>query len=149
MGRPKGQGGFSTFKMRAGCSPFDTLLALPLSLNYHQISSNTHLISSAAIASPLIKNAGQAKRYDLFDIKNVFVWSRVFTVTNVIQFYVVFLSLLCNQHKLSRVMRKLAFCIWENKGAYQLHGNHAANQHLFHYIESTIHLLLKSKISSL
>ena len=31
LGRPKGQGGFPIFKMRTGCSPFDALLALPLS----------------------------------------------------------------------------------------------------------------------
>ena len=47
-------------------------------------------------------------------------------------------------------MRKLAFCKWENKGADQLQGNHAADQRLsFCYIESTIPLLPKSEISNL
>ena len=47
-------------------------------------------------------------------------------------------------------MRKPAFCIWENKSAGQLHGNHTADQHLcFCYMDSTIPLLLKTKISSL
>ena len=32
------------------------------------------------------------------------------------------------QTYLSHVMRKPAFCICENKGADQLHGNHAADQ---------------------
>ena len=38
--------------------------------------------------------------------------------------------------------------ICENKGANQLHGNHAADQHLcFRYIDSTISLLPKFEIS--
>ena len=42
---------------------------------------------------------------------------------------------------LSRVVRKPAFCIWENKAADQLRSNCAADQRLcFHYIESTIPL---------
>ena len=44
-------------------------------------------------------------------------------------------------------MRKPAFCICENKGADQLHGNCAADQGLcFRYIDSTIPLLTKSEI---
>ena len=51
---------------------------------------------------------------------------------------------------LSRVMRKPTFCICENKGADQLRGNREADQCLcFRYIDSTISLLSKSKISSL
>ena len=47
-------------------------------------------------------------------------------------------------------MRKLAFCIWENKDADQLRGNRKADQHLcFRYTDSTIPLLTKSEISSL
>ena len=39
----------------------------------------------------------------------------------------------------SRIMRKPAFYIYENKGADQLCGNHAADQHLcFRYTDSTI-----------
>ena len=50
----------------------------------------------------------------------------------------------------SLVMRKLAFCICENKDADQLHSNREANQPLcFRYTESTIPLLPKSEISSL
>ena len=46
----------------------------------------------------------------------------------------------------SRVMRKPAFCICENKGADQRCGNRAADQHLcFPYIDSTIFLLLESE----
>ena len=56
---------------------------------------------------------------------------------------------LSNQY-LSRVMRKLAFCISENKGADQLHGNHAADQRLcFRNIEGTIPLLPKSQFKPL
>ena len=51
---------------------------------------------------------------------------------------------------MSRVMRKPAFCIRENIDADQLHGNREADQRLcFHYIDSTIPLLSKSKISIL
>ena len=51
---------------------------------------------------------------------------------------------------LSLVMRKLAFCICENKDTDQLHGNREADQQLcFRYIESTIPLLSKSELSSL
>ena len=47
-------------------------------------------------------------------------------------------------------MRKPAFHICKNKGADQLPGNHAADQHLsFPYIYSTIPLLPKSENSSL
>ena len=55
----------------------------------------------------------------------------------------------CSAH-LSRVMRKPAFCICENKDADQLRGNREADQRLcFNYIDSTIPLLSKSVISSL
>ena len=47
-------------------------------------------------------------------------------------------------------MRKHNFCMYENKGADQLHHNRAADQHIcFHYIDSTIPLLHKSEISTL
>ena len=47
-------------------------------------------------------------------------------------------------------MRKPAFCNGENKDADQLCGNREADQRLcFHYKDSTIPLLSKSKISSL
>ena len=51
---------------------------------------------------------------------------------------------------LSRVMRKPTFCICEYKDADQLRGNLEADQRLyFCYLDSTIHLLTKSEISSL
>ena len=51
---------------------------------------------------------------------------------------------------LSRAVRKPAFCIRENKDADQLRGNREADQRLcFRYIDSTIPLLSKSKISIL
>ena len=51
---------------------------------------------------------------------------------------------------MSRVVRKPAFCICENKDADQLRGNREADQRLcFRYMESTIPLLPKSEISSL
>ena len=47
-------------------------------------------------------------------------------------------------------MRKLAFCICENKEAEQLSGNHKADQRLcFQYTDRTIPLLPKTAISSL
>ena len=50
----------------------------------------------------------------------------------------------------SLVMRKLAFCICENKDADQLRGNRKADQRLcFRYTDNTISLLPKSEISSL
>ena len=51
---------------------------------------------------------------------------------------------------LSRTMRKLEFCLCENKGADQLCCNCEADQRLcFRYTDSTIPLLLKYKISSI
>ena len=51
---------------------------------------------------------------------------------------------------MSRVVRKPAFCICENKDADQLRGNREADQRLcFRYIDSTIPLLPKYEISSL
>ena len=61
--------------------------------------------------------------------------------------------------KMSRVMRKLDFCLCENKGVDQLHSNCEADQQLrsnceadqhlcFRYTDSTIPLPLKSEISS-
>ena len=50
---------------------------------------------------------------------------------------------------LSRILRKPDFCQCENKGADQLRSNCEADQRLcFCYTDSTISLLLKSKISS-
>ena len=50
----------------------------------------------------------------------------------------------------SRVVRKPAFCICENKDADQLRGNREAGQRLcFRYIDSTIPLLPKYESSSL
>ena len=46
-------------------------------------------------------------------------------------------------------MRKLAFCIYENKDADQLRGNRVADQRLcFRYIDRTIPLLSKSQIQA-
>ena len=54
-----------------------------------------------------------------------------------------------NEHYLSCVVRKPAFCICENKGADQLRGNREADQRLcFLYMDSAILLLFKSEISS-
>ena len=51
---------------------------------------------------------------------------------------------------MSRFVRKPALCIRKNKDADQLRGNREADQHLcFLYIDSTIPLLSKSKISIL
>ena len=51
---------------------------------------------------------------------------------------------------MSRVMRKPAFCICENKDADELRGNRTADQRLcFPYIDSTIPLLPNSEFSSL
>ena len=46
-------------------------------------------------------------------------------------------------------MRKLDFCVFENKGADQLCSNCTADQRLcFHFMDSTLLLLPKSKTSS-
>ena len=51
---------------------------------------------------------------------------------------------------MSRVVRKPAFCICENKDADQLRGNREADQRLcLRYTGSTIPLLPKFEISSL
>ena len=56
----------------------------------------------------------------------------------------------CDTDLKSLGMRNPAFCICENKGAYQLRGKREADQRLcFRYTDSTISLLPKSEISSL
>ena len=60
-----------------------------------------------------------------------------------------FLSGWYTSTNLSRIVRKLDFCLGENKGADQLRGNREADQRLcFRYTDSTISLLLKSEIAS-
>ena len=55
-----------------------------------------------------------------------------------------------NTFKLSRIVRKPAFCICENKDADQLHGNREADQRLcFRYKDNSITLLPKYEILSL
>ena len=50
-----------------------------------------------------------------------------------------------HQDEMSRIVRKPAFCICENKDADQLRGNREADQRLcFRYTDSTIPLLPKS-----
>ena len=52
--------------------------------------------------------------------------------------------------EVSRVMRKLAFCICENNDADQLRGNREVDQRLcFRYLASAIPLLPKYKTSSI
>ena len=54
------------------------------------------------------------------------------------------------EKQMSRVMRKPTLCICEYKDADQLCGNREDDQRLcFRYVNSTISLLSKSKISSL
>ena len=56
----------------------------------------------------------------------------------------------CCSNFMSRVVRKPAFCICENKDADQLRGNREADQRLcFRYSDCTIPLLPTSEISSL
>ena len=51
---------------------------------------------------------------------------------------------------MSRIVRKVALCICENKDADQLRGNRKADQRLcFRYMDSKISPLRKYKISSL
>ena len=51
--------------------------------------------------------------------------------------------------EMSHIVRKRTFCIYENKDADQLRGNREADQRLcFCYIDSTVPLLPKSRISS-
>ena len=55
----------------------------------------------------------------------------------------------CYELNLSLMVRKQAFCICENQDADQLCGNREADQRLcFRYIDSTIPLLPKYKISN-
>ena len=73
-------------------------------------------------------------------------------LTSILQQYLYFLyeNGQLFKYNMSRIMRKPPFCICENKDADQLRGNREADQRLcFHYIDSTIPLLPKSKISSL
>ena len=59
----------------------------------------------------------------------------------------IFFDYILHNHDLSRIVRKPAFCICENKDADQLRGNREADQRLcFRYIGSTTPLLSKSEI---
>ena len=54
-----------------------------------------------------------------------------------------------NLRHMSRIVRKRDYCLCENKDADQLRGNREADQRLcFRYTDSTIPLLLISKVSS-
>ena len=69
-------------------------------------------------------------------------------VTNVMQ--TVRVLIILGVSHLSRVVRKPAFCICENKDADQLRGNREADQRLcFRYTDSTTPLLPKYEITSL
>ena len=62
--------------------------------------------------------------------------------------YTIFVFPNSHEHILSRILRKREFCLCENKCADQLRSNCKADQRLcFHYTDSTIPLLLKSKTS--
>ena len=78
-------------------------------------------------------------------IKNHINWIGVFSVGTYIRPFIHFVArFICGLH-LSRVMRKPTICICENKDAYR-----EADQRLcFRYLDSTISLLPKYKISSL
>ena len=65
------------------------------------------------------------------------------------QHFLAITSRLGSYYYLSRLMGKPTICIGKNKDADQLRGNCKADQRLcFRYSDSTIPLLLKSKISS-
>ena len=58
-------------------------------------------------------------------------------------------DVMLTQYNLSRVVRKPAFSICENKDANQLRGDREADQRLcFRYMDSTIFLLPKSKFQT-
>ena len=65
-------------------------------------------------------------------------------------FYISKNGFTCDMGHMSRVVRKPAFCICENKDADQLRGNREADQRLcFRHMDSAIPLLSRSEISSL
>ena len=71
-------------------------------------------------------------------------------IKHYVRFSFLFVQTVQVEYYLSRVMRKPAFCICENKDADQLRGNREADQRLcFRYIDSSVPLLSKSEISSL
>ena len=79
---------------------------------------------------------------------------KVFTVDNMNSYEMLFQNyynrIRSSYDMMSRVVRKPAFCICENKDPDQLRGNREADQCLcFRYIDSTIPQLPKYKISSL
>ena len=65
------------------------------------------------------------------------------------QYYNIWQTSNCSVIYMSRVVRKPAFCICENKDADQLRGNREADQRLcFRYLDSTIHILPKSNFQA-
>ena len=82
--------------------------------------------------------------------ESVFVAAHTSAGKTVVAEYAIALSLKHMTRYMSRVVRKPAFGLCENKDADQLQGNREADQRLcFRYMDSTIPLLLKSEISSL
>ena len=80
--------------------------------------------------------------------KAMFLMKWLICACNIVHCHSIEISI--EQNQLSCIVRKPDFCICENKDADQLRGNREADQRLcFRYMDSTIPLLPKSKISSL
>ena len=79
-------------------------------------------------------------RYD-FDCHIVSIWHLVSNISGKLLElgFIQIIIIIINYYYLSRVVRKPAFCICENKDADQLRGNREADQRLcFRYTDSTI-----------
>ena len=110
------------------------------------------------IPSSILEVIKETKRYGHTFVRSVgrsFVrtdnMKTVYPPTNtVITVLISNMHVYAGKYHMSLIMKKLAFCICENKDADQLHGNREADQHLcFRYTDSTIPLLPIYKISSL
>ena len=95
------------------------------------------------------------KNYHFYSFKNHYTLQRHMW-SDMVSFQVSFLTLsfsilLRNQYtnQMSRVLRKLAFCIGENRDTDQLRSNREADQRLcFHYTDSKIPLLPRYETAS-
>ena len=125
---------------------FATGIVQSLYYLHPKFQASSHLL---CLPSPVCVGPGWKHRRPVFSQRGSYClplqnWSLCFSLQ-----FVWWILIEVNQY-MSRVVRKLAFCICENKDADQLRGNREADQRLcFNYSNSTIPLLPKSEISRL
>ena len=127
-----------------GSAPKKYVPPIPLGGHNKCLNSNTASNMTAKVAKP-IKNGRKQGRLCMIEFH--FFGMPIKTLGSLGKIRV---GRVTGNTHMSRVMRKPMFCICENKDTDQLCGNRKADQRLcFRYLDRTIPLLPKYKISSL